>query len=125
MGPHLSSHLGNDDVAGEGIGALNGVQLIVEDEGVQAAGDVVQGDGVIISLIGVGVPVGSQGGNGRLPNVVALGEGLDDHLGFGLDGLGVNGLGVNRLVVAAGKCNQHGQSQQQCDKLFHSFILLL
>ena len=114
---HLGCHLGNDDVTGVGVLALNGVQLIVEDEGVQTGNDEVQRIGIIGGLVGVGVPVGCEGADGILPDEVT-GEGLNGQTVV----CGILAVTAGSLACAEGQ--QHDQSQQQGDdgsKLSHRF----
>ena len=111
----LSSHLGDDDVAGVGIDAIFGMQLIVEVETIQTNAQEICGIGIISGLIVVGIPVGCQGGDGILPGVGC------GSLGSLSDGcFGSRSVSGVRSVVAAGSQGQnHGQSQQQGQELLH------
>ena len=123
---HSSCHLGNDHVSLVRILAFKGVQLIVEDEAVQAAGQEVDGVSLIVGLVGVGVPVSGQGGNPVGVGEVTL-EGLDDHGCFGGCYSGLNrcfggcagGLGRTGVTTASEQAQHHSCGQQQGEKLLH------
>ena len=110
-------HLRHELVAGEGglhvaLGVLNGIQLVVEDEGVEADLNEILQIGIVIGLVGVGIPVGGQQRNGSLIGIRRICCGR-----FGC-GSGRSGLGA--LVGAAGEHgNDHQHSQKQCKCSFH------
>ena len=116
----LSSHLGDDCVGGEGLETLYRMMLIVEHEGVQSGSDVVLGIGVIVGLIGMGIPVGGQSGHrirvGVLSSFGALG-------GFGAGIAGCCGVVRGGSLGASGHTQNQGSSQQQCKQLFHFLFL--
>ena len=112
-------HLRHELVAGEGglhvaLGVLNGIQLVVEDEGVEADLNEILQIGIVIGLEGVGIPVGGQQRNGILIGISCV---FRCSGCFG-SGSGRGGRGV--LVGAAGEHgNDHQHSQKQCKCSFH------
>ena len=116
-----SSHLRDDDVALVGVNAFLGMQLVVEVEAVQTNAQEICGIGIIGGLVGVGVPVGSQGHNGILPGVGC------GSLRSGLNGSSTLGgsLSLGGVAAACSQGQNHGQSEQQGQKLFHFFSSFL
>ena len=114
-------HLRHELVAGEGslhvaLGVLNGIQLVIEDEGVEADLNESLQIGIVIGLVGVGIPVGGQQRNGIL---IGIGRVVCSCGCFGGGGGSGRGLGI-ALVGAAGEYgNDHQHSQKQCKCSFH------
>ena len=112
-------HLRHELVAGEGglhvaLGVLNGIQLVVEDEGVEADLNEILQIGIVIGLVGVGIPVGGQQRNGSLIGISCV------FRCSGCFGSGSGRGGLGALVGAAGEHgNDHQHSQKQCECSFH------
>ena len=101
----------------EKYGTLYRMMLIVEHEGVQSGSDVVLGIGVIVGLIGMGIPVGGQSGHRIRVGVSTV---VYTCSGLGALSAGCRGVFPARSLGASGHTQNQGSSQQQCKQLFHS-----
>ena len=119
-------HLRNDHVAGIVLSALDGMRSIVVEESVQTGANELGQVGIILGLVGVGIPVGAQRAHGILIGVGSVRCRSGSRRFSALGGIGAGSGGIRRLLGTAGEgSHDHGQYQQQCKCLLHFVTSLL